>query len=277
MIATPISSEALLQTARKLHPGLQLLGELGRTLSNFRASDRAVVELLRPDSVFATEVTHLANRLFQKDSPSASLEETVATFGLTEVYRLVGFATVMRTYDRHLLAYDLSASQVRENSLFTALLAEALVDTGRVDPRAAFTAGLLRSLGKTALDYLADDSHRDVRMRPAATADWEMAYLGMTNCDAAALILRAWRFPSDIVAGIRDHYLIGARPPAGLAVTLNIAAGVAARCGFDLPGEGEYLELTAEKLAAAGLTEAAVNDAMVRTLYAFNHLRLALA
>jgi HD-like signal output (HDOD) protein len=279
MIATPISADSLLHATKGMPGAPALLAELGRLLSGMHAKPSAIAAALGRNLALGERILLVGNTALYKthETPSSTLEDVVAEVGLAEIYRLVGFASVRLACAEPLSAYQVSANQLLENSLFTALLAEALVDTGKLDPRAAFTAGLLRSVGKIALDRLASDNLQGGgHGRPDGLADWEMAYLGITNCEAAAIILRSWRFPAEVVAGIREHYLIGAKPAGRLGHLLNIAASVTARCGFGLPGESAYFEATPEKYATAYLSEAHVNDAVVRTLYTFNQVRLAI-
>lgn len=278
MIATPISSDSLLHATKRMPGSPPILGELGRLLAGLHFKPSGIVALLKRNSQLAERVLLIGNSPLYSTGERlySTLDEVVVQVGLAEIYRLVGLAMTRLTATEPLSAYGISGNQLLENTLFTALLAEALVDTGKLDPRAAFTAGLLRSVGKIALDRLAKENLQGGgHGRPDCLADWEMAYLGITNCEAAAVVLRAWRFPADVVAGIRDHYLIGAKPAGRLAHLLNVAASVAARCGFGLPGESAYFDASPEKYVAAHLSEANVNDAVVRTLYTFNQVRLA--
>lgn len=279
MIATPISSDSLLHATKGMPGSPHLLAELGRSLAGLHPKPSAIASSLSRNANLSARILLIGNSVLYNTGEKSSLtvEEVVADVGLAEIYRLVGFATARLALLEPLSAYAVSGNQLLENALFTALLAEALVDTAKLDPQTAFTAGLLRSVGKIGLDRLAGEHLQgDGHGRPDGLADWEMAYLGITNCEAASVILRAWRFPADVVAGIRDHYLIGAKPAGKLAHLLNVAASVAARCGFGLPGESDYFDTNPEKYATAHLTEANVNDAVVRTLYTFNQVRLAI-
>ena len=125
-------------------------------------------------------------------APFASLEDALARVGLTEVYRLTGFAAIAQVADQSLIRYGITGPQVRENSLLTALIMESLARPAGADPRAAYTAGLLRSIGKIALDRLTRDRAYDggggIR---GALAEWEAGFMGLNNCEAAAIILAA--------------------------------------------------------------------------------------
>jgi HD-like signal output (HDOD) protein len=168
---------------------------------------------------------------------------------------------------------------VRENSLLTALVMEALAAEIGLDQRAAYTAGLLRSTGKIALNRLTRDPaysgcYSETGGVPLAA--WEADFTGLNNCEAAAFILNEWRFPPATINAIQQHYTPHAASPA-LASVLNLAAGAAAATGQHLPGENSYWSVTPEKLAAAKITAGDLESAVQVALMEFSRLRSAVA
>jgi HD-like signal output (HDOD) protein len=143
----------------------------------------------------------------------------------------------------------------------------------------AYTAGLLRSVGKIALDRLTRDTayagNHDGREQGGLAA-WETGVIGLNNCEASAVILSEWRFPTTTIAAIRDHYLLN--PGAGLlANLLNLAAGAAERGDHGLPGETVYWEPSLARFEAAGVQPENVDEAMWRALKLFGALRSAVS
>lgn len=279
MIARPVSREALLHVVKTLPAAPQILAQLGGLLLDVNTDLDDLVKLINRDAALTTRIIRVSNSpLYNVGPPFASLEEALARVGFTEVYRLTGFAAIAQVSEKQLPFYGWSSAQLRENSLLTALVAEALADSSKVDPRTAYTAGLLRSTGKIALDRLAKDTVQADTQEAHKTvglAAWETNCLGTTNCDAAATILQEWRFPTETIAGIRDHYLLGKKTASPLAILLNVAAGAAERCGYALTGETKYFELTPEKYTSVELNEEAVQDAVIRAFETFNQVRAA--
>lgn len=144
--------------------------------------------------------------------------------------------------------------KLSENTLLTALIMEKLAPATEVDARQAYTAGLLRSTGKIAIDRLARGG--GATFLPGTLeglAAWETAQVGMTDVEAAAMNLDHWRFPADTVEAIRDHYLEdGSVFP--LTNLLNLAAGTAERLCHGLAVELSYWEQTSYKFSAAGMS-----------------------
>jgi len=209
---------------------------------------------------------------------------------------IASFAAMAQMTDQNLRLYRLTGAAIRENSLLTALILEALAESAGADAHEAYSAGLLRSVGKVALEGLVftagllrssnitlwgqDRKSAQTASYDAATgaglAQWETEVVGMNNCEAAAFILNEWRFPPSIATAIGSHYAPEqALPDPALANLLNLAAGAADRHGFGLPGEGLYWESRSEKFAAAGVDEKQLESASERAVVRFNALRSA--
>ena len=280
MIATTISREALLHVVKTLPAAPQILAQLGHLLLDVNSDLSDITALLKRDAALTTRIIRISNSaIYNIGKPFASLEEALARVGFTEVYRLTGFAAAAQLADQKLAFYGVTGAQVRENALLTALLMEALARLTDVDMRMAYTAGLLRSTGKIAIDRLAKGGAAGAGFE-AGTHDsltvWEKTYVGMTNVEACATILGEWRFPVDTVEATRDHYLTG---PSKFPLThlLNLAAGSAERSSYGLPGETRYWTITPEKLALTGLTQEMLDEAVAGALQVFHGLRSAVA
>jgi len=276
MIASPVPRATLLHVVKTMPSAPQILARIGHLMLAMDAELDDITELLKRDPALTARIIRISNSAaYNTGTPFASIEDALARVGLTEVYRLTGFAAIAQVADASLVRYKVSGAQVRENSLLTALVMEALARPAGVDPRAAYTAGLLRSIGKIALDRLTSDRAYDggggIRGR---LADWETGFMGLNNCEAAAIILEEWRFPDATVAAIRDHY----QPEAAgtLSQLLNLAAGAAERCGHSLPAELDYWGISPETLAAAGVDQDQVDEATRLGLERFGPVRAAL-
>ena len=279
MIASPVPRESLLYAAKKLPAAPQILARLGQLLLDADSGLDDVIDLLRRDSGLTTLVMRVANSAAYNSGASfESLEQALPRVGLSEVYRLTGFAAAAQLADRALPFYGISGARLRENSLFTGLVMESLAGSARLDPRAAYTAGLLRSIGKIVVDRLmCGPMYRTgyAARGDMPLADWESAVVGLSNCETAAIVLEAWHFPSRTIAAIGDHYIPNPDSPA-LSSLLNLAAGAAERCGYALPGETSYWEPSRQNFEAAGVDAAAIERAMLSAQEVFSTVRVAL-
>jgi HD-like signal output (HDOD) protein len=280
MIATPIPRETLLHVVKTLPAAPHILLQLGHLLLDPNSDMTEVVKLLRCDTALTARIIRISNSAYYNTGQRyASIDEALARVGFNEVYRLTGLAAIAQLSDQDLPTYGITGVQWRENALLTALAAEELAAFTGINPRHAYTAGLLRSIGKIALDRLARNGSYSGRFgdqEGLGLAEWETGFIGLNNCEAAAVILSEWRFPPATIAAIREHYLISSSQSA-LAHLLNLAAGAADRAGHSLPGEARYWDITAARLEVVGMTMEQVDEAMRRAIEEFGPVRAAVS
>lgn len=276
----PPAREALLLAVNMLPASPQILSRLDPLLVDMQTSLDDITGLLRRDAALTARIIRIANSVaYNRGEPLSSIEEALMRVGFAEVYRVTGFAVMAQVSNQQIPLYDINGVQFRENSLLTALIMESLAHAVGLDTRAAYTSGLLRSTGKIALDRAMRANSRYQEIEPYSRGpliEWETATFGCSNCEAATLVLEAWRFPATMIEAVRDHYVCaeGASP---MACLLNLAASAAERCGHGLPGEYPYWEVTPEKLGTVGLDAESVDEATRTALEAFGPVRSAVA
>jgi HD-like signal output (HDOD) protein len=254
-----------------------ILSRLGQLVRDLETPLDDIASLLKQDAALTARILRVANSImYRVGEPSASLDEAVVRVGFTEVYRLAGFAAAAQIVDRRLSLYGVSAAQFRENALLTALIMEQLARRAGLDQATAYTVGLLRSVGKIALDRWVEPSGADRDYEShghGPLADWETANLGMNNCEAADIIMKDWLFPEVCIEAIREHYL----PPETLPMAnlLNLAAGASERSGHGWPGERFYWEQPEGPFEVTSLGPDDVHQATLVALEKFGPVRAA--
>lgn len=243
MNVVQFSIEPLLRVAQAFPATPRIMVELGGLLRRPETDLGDVTRLLKADNALVARLLRVANSAaFSPSEHIASIEDAAALIGFREIHRLVGAVAVDQFSTANYPLYGIAGPRLRENALFVALLMEELAAVAHQDPHAAYTTGLLRSVGKLALEKLAAEAGTNAGFNPSAPTDltvWEKHTFGITGNEATAAILRQWRFPSEISQAIAEHYL----PPAGeqpLAWLLHLAASLAEPHGFGLPGEAHY-------------------------------------
>jgi len=278
MVASVFSDTELIQIAQELPAAPRLLVELGQLIRNARTDSREVVALLRQDPSLVARILRMANSAaYARAEPAGSLEEAVAGIGFREVHRLVGAVAALQLADQKLPLYGMDGARLRENALFVAVNMEEIAEECGEEPRSCYTVGLLRSIGKMALELL---GKRDPALQPFATSGetdldvWEKKTWGVTNCEVAEKILVHWRLPHETVIAIKHHY-----HPAGkhnpVIHLLTLAAGSAEDRCYGLPGEEKILKITPENFAKAGLDERTFFKACERAQRTFQRLHTA--
>jgi HD-like signal output (HDOD) protein len=259
----------------------QILSRLGQLRLEPNSDMDDVTALLKCDAALTARILRIANSpAYSTGTPYGSLGQALARVGFGEIYKIAGFATIAQMADQNLRFYGITGPHLRENSLLTALIMEVLADSVGADSHEAYSAGLLRSTGKIALESIMRDSPRKGVYNQESCGrleSWEASLTGLSNCEAAAFILTEWRFPQGIIAVIGHHYAPeAASSEQAMTALLNLAAGAADRSGFGLSCEQPYWELSPAKWAASGVTEGQLEEAVRRALEKFESLRSAI-
>lgn len=277
MPQTPLTDAALQALIESLPASPRLLAELGQKLQQVEVPLSEITQLLRRDPALTARLIAMANSTaYARAEPATSLEEAVACVGYREVHRLVGAIAAQQMADEPLLFYGIESRRFRENALFVALVLEELAPTAQEEPRVAYTVGLLRSIGKVALERHARKAEK---VKPLGDGEeivvWEQATWGCSNAEVAAKILQAWRFPDETVAAVRDQYSPDASSPR-IAHLLNVGAGAADLRGFGYRGEENYWQFTPENFARTGIDEGKLVWAGERAFQALTRISAAL-
>lgn len=278
-IVAALAREKLLMTARSLPAAPQVLSELGELLQDVNTGLDEISDLLKRDAALAARIIRISNSsAMGGGSRIGAIEEAVNRVGFSEVYRLVGLATTSRLADRDLNYYRIEAEPLRHHMMHCALAAEKLAERCGLDARAAYTAGLMRSLGMMVLDRAAREriplseayDHRKIE----GYAAWEGSIFGICNTEVSALILAEWKFPTEMISMVRDHYLLrDADYTNTLACLLNVANWITMQGRLGLTGEPCYLTLTEKKLQTLGLGEEDVREVAGQVEQAFARIK----
>lgn len=253
-----LARETIITLGNKLAPAASTFSRLRTLLLDPETDLEDILKLIRLDQALSFHVVRLSNSvLFGIRDKTDSLDVAVSRVGLGEVFRLVGLAAVQQVCQRDLAAYRMPASRLWENAVATAAAAEVLAQRAGRDAGLAYTAGLMRTIGRVVLDGAALGQIYPGEAEWPSISEWEKKTFGTTSADVTTVLLNHWRFPAEVVESVRAHY----EPLADVnesnigACVLNLACGVAARFGLDLPGEeGDWL-VTPAKLTLSGVTD----------------------
>ena len=241
----------------KLAPAAATLGRLRTLLASPDTETEEIVNLIRLDPALTFHVVRMSNSvLFGTREHSDTLEGAVGRVGFLEIYRLVSLAAGKQLCQGDLAAYRLTAARLWENSVATAAAAEVLALPAGLDPGLCYAAGLLRNLGRVILDSLAAGRQYPGEAEWPFVSEWEQTTFAMNSADVTVVLLAHWRFPDQVVDAVRAHHDPLADTVSNVgACVLNLACGVSARFGLDLPGEIGHWSRTQAKLTLAGVTD----------------------
>lgn len=218
-----------------------VFGRLVAAINDGNSSLDRMAELVRLDAALTSQLLRMANSaLFGFRTQASNVEEAVLRVGLKELHRIVGLCSASLVFQTDLAVYATDAQQVWANAVTTAVAMEKLTGWTGGDPALAYTAGLLRSIGKMVLARHAAAAGPVAPYPNDGTSlpVWETAVFSCTHAQVGAALCDVWRFPRSIVGALRDHLRPAANPAAlALAHQLNLAGQIAVTLDRGLPGE----------------------------------------
>lgn len=279
----PPSLKEMFAVAAKLPAAPQVLAELAELLQDINADTGEISSLLKRDGPLAAAVLRISNSAYYGSGGVGSVEAAVNRVGFSEVHRLVGIAATGMLADRSLSYYSLDAEVLREHMICAALAAEAVATHAGLNPRHGYTAGLLRPIGMMILDRMARAGKvpESAAFRSDHDGDytaWEDRVVQIRSSAVSAMVLKEWRFASDVVESVRGHRLTpGATAPTQGAAVLHLALAVVEQCDCGLPGESESWRINPAHLELAGISDTALPACVEEVRELLERMRLSLA
>jgi HD-like signal output (HDOD) protein len=189
-------------------PAPRVLAKALRVLRDPMSDVGSVAALIGSDPALAAEVLRCANSAyFRLGSPVSSVTDAVQKIGIRETVRLLNVSVARMLTGTDLRAYGVKGDVFWAESLMHGLFLYELAErTGRGDPDEAYTAGLLRFIGRLAIDRLALE-HGSPRADGVTFSDWEKNAVGFLHSQAGALLLAKWQFVESLVQATagQDH------------------------------------------------------------------------
>jgi HD-like signal output (HDOD) protein len=265
----PPTLEQVCEKALRLPCSPALLPRLARALQSDESSALEIEKLISLDASLAGATLRLANSAAFGRGGIDTLEGAIFLLGAKEIYRLAALVLVSRWETGSPAKLRWEPGDFSRHALCTAIAAEVLAAaTGRVEPQAAYTAGLVVDLGKLALAHACADFYPPIRACCEATGcTWEQAertVLGYHHGDATVRLLQAWKFPESIV-GCAQHLFKPTEAPVPvlpLLAHLLAAKYVATTMGPGVTEEGFLGTVHGGFLREWGFTTELLEEAM---------------
>lgn len=262
-----ISPADLKEAAKLLPSSPRIFGKLSNLLRDQSTDLNDITELVNADSALTASVLRLSNSaLYSLGTSVDTLDEAINRIGFRELFKLVGYAASNNLFSENNRVYNISASQLWENSLACGISMEVLATKIGLDDQEAYTIGLLRNMGKMVLDFCTKDDPQyptyDTESK-LPLIDWEENNFGITNPNVAGFILLSWHFTEETCQTIQYQYdPEGAQRHFPLIHLLNLANCIAERIGKGLHGESNYWQDWQEHLPRTGLSPEEFKDSV---------------
>ncbi|GIU78623.1 MAG: HD family phosphohydrolase [Bryobacteraceae bacterium] len=210
-----------------------------------------VSRFIAAEPVFAARVLQLANSpLFALVRQVTSIPQAVIIVGLERV-KAIALTRALGDYVAPVLRRKALALCWR-NTLAGAIAAELLAPAFRLDPGAAYTAGLLRDIGRLALLVKYPEAYSnaiDIAREGADLRETERSLFDLDHCQAGQWIVQRMFLPEEICRCVVHHHDAGIPDDWDLVRLVRTADSLADALGFAilpspaLPSPESVLEL----------------------------------
>ena len=262
MSTTAVSLPQLIEKARRLPCAPWLLPKLMEQLNAQDTTADQIEALIKLDSGLASDTLRLANSAYFSGAMHCdSFTDAIVRLGFREMYRLATTKIASRWLTNPAEGYGWEPGDLYRHSLTVAVGADLLAKKlGHVTPEIAYTAGLLHDVGKLALAYVCSARFEEIRRYQAEKkCSWreaESALLGYDHTEVAGALLRAWSFPSNLIAVVSFYPRprLAAAEHRALVTCVHAAKHLALCLGTGVGEDGFTTELDEAILAEQGIT-----------------------
>ncbi len=227
--SSTLTPEDIVREVKHLPSAPKVLPRLKQLLGDGNSAMHEIVSLIRLDPGIAVRVLQTANSAyFSKGVRCVTVDEAVNRVGYNQVYELVSFAVASQVLVRPLEVYGLEADELWKMSVACALATEELAALSGQERDAAYTIGLLHSVGMVAIDEWALRNARVLRLStagyPREATESERAAFGFNSAQVGGALLIDWGFPRSIAEPVRWQYSPrSSLSQAKMAITLHVA------------------------------------------------------
>jgi HD-like signal output (HDOD) protein len=216
--------QAAITRIEKFSPAPRILARAMTLLREPQSDIRSIGELIGSDPALAADIIRCSNSVYYGSGLQIqSIDQAVQKVGFRETIRLLSLAVSRIVTGCNLASYGITADDFWAESLYNGLLLQELArETGGAEPDEAYTAGLLRYIGRLAINQSIHDLGGGLfwfGLEPLS--QWEVEAVGVTHVQAGAILLRKWQFPPELVKAIE-----GQECPALLATPSWLAAAL---------------------------------------------------
>ena len=207
----PLTPDDIVREVKHLPSTPKVLPRLKQLLSDANSSMLEIVALIRLDPGIAARVLQVGNSAyFSKGGRCVTVDDAVNRVGYDQIYELVSFAAASQVLSRPLAVYGTSAEELWKMAVVCALASEILADRIGEDRNAAYTTGLLHSLGMVVIDEWTVRGGRVLELPsmgfPRESTVREHAVFGFTQAAAGAALMKMWAFAPAMTEPVAWQY-----------------------------------------------------------------------
>ena len=264
-----ITVEEILEKVNAIPAFPATIIKLIKMMDDPNVSINSIKEVIRTDEGLTVKLLRVANSAFYRGRREIkTIEDAVVVLGLRTVKSMVFSVTVSPILSKELSGYDMGKEALWRQSQLSAMTAQTIAKKCKFkETDLAYTAGLLKDVGKVVLDeYIKnnfDEVMKEVEEKNVAFIEAESEVLGFTHAEIGAKIAERWNLPPEIVEVIRYHHEPGkAELNPKLAMICHLADDLIMMMGVNIGADGLAYRFDENSLEVLEMTAADVTEIM---------------
>ena len=265
----PITLEELIEKVDEIPVFPQSVSTIIRLIEDPDTGAKDVEREIMKDQGLTTKILRLANSAYYGLSRNIkSVAEATVLLGFQAVKSMVLATSVGKVIDRELPGYALGKEALWRQSQICAITTRAVAKKVRfAKADQAYTAGLLRDIGKVILDHYLNVEYEEIVAQVMDSSksfiEVEQSVLGFDHGQVGAKIAEKWHLPEELVEAIALHHtpekaVINPK----MTAMVHVADGVIMMMGLHLGIDGLSYEFSNDALTLLKLDEIALEEIM---------------
>lgn len=265
--------DKLLNRVDSIPSNFHIAIKVAKMLDDFNVNIQELSKIISADQSFTMQLIKLCNSAqFGFSRKIVTVNDAIARLGFKTLKSLVFVVVSKGSFNRPLDGYDLSKGELWRNSLACAVYSKYLAEiSGYKDPELAFTAGLLRDIGKLIIHEYVKEEYTNilnlVNSEGIGFSEAEEKILGYNHSQVGAKIAAKWNFPKVLEETIELHHdpqkAIGTDADQNLIKIVHVADSIAMMLGVGLGNDGMMNSLDINALESLGID---INSTGIETL-----------
>jgi len=206
------SVEAVLQFVNQLPPFPAVLQKVLQMVEDPKSSAQDVVQVIQYDQALTANILLVCNSAyFGLRRPVYSVRDALVKIGFNRLIEIILTRGSAHLFNQACQGYNLESGELWRHSVACALLSQ-IVSTRfkRGKSPAQFTSALLHDVGKVILSQFVKERFEEIEYlvheKTLSLTEAEKEILGIDHAELGGRISERWKFPPNIVAGIRYHH-----------------------------------------------------------------------
>ncbi|MCD6266468.1 MAG: HDOD domain-containing protein [Deltaproteobacteria bacterium] len=237
--------ERIIEEINELRPVSEIGNRVIEITSNPNSSLAELLDVIKYDQGMTANLLRICNSAyFGLKNKIVSIKQAVAYLGLNKVASLVVLGHSADNFKKAQVGYDLNEGELWRYSVSSALIAEDLAETKRLENISLiFTSALLKDIGKVILSAYVKDSFEDINKvvqdRGLTFVDAEKEVIGIDHAELGARVAEKWNFNPAMVDIIRNHHDPDKAPPDDISIPIvYLADSICMMIGIGVGSDG---------------------------------------